>query len=117
MKIVGINFRSQGSRKLLKESPEGTVVVLKRDPMNPYDSNAVKAFLFKAEKEDGEYTFTCVGFVNREAAAELSTDWPITALVGYALLKPKNNIEFKGFLTKEELIAILGATEEQQPNE
>lgn len=99
MKIVGIGFRKPEARKLLKESPVGTLVVLKRDPLNEYDPNAVKAFLFKPNSV--EPTLTQVGFVNKEDASRMSATWPEGYVFGAAILKSKNELQFKDFMHKK----------------
>jgi hypothetical protein len=102
MKIVGQNFRSKEARAIFKAHPVGCMIALRRDPLNPYDPNAVKAWVLN------EQTLVNVGFINKEAAKELCDFWG-EAQWGYGKLLEKNEVELIGYVSAAELPALEGA--------
>lgn len=78
--LVGINFRPAEVRELIKALSVGDSLTLERDPLNPYDENAVKVF-YEGELSDLEF----IGFIERGIAASLSRwmdeGWQYTATI------------------------------------
>jgi len=44
-RIVGINFRGKETKAFVKLAKSGTEVLLKREPENPYDANAIQVWM------------------------------------------------------------------------
>lgn len=78
--LVGINFRPAEVRELIKALSVGDSLTLERDPLNPYDENAVKVF-YEGDLSDLEF----LGFIERGIAASLARwmdeGWLYTATI------------------------------------
>ncbi len=61
-KVVGVTF--EGRQAVVAKLHMGEQIVLRREPSNPYDANAIRV-----ERLDGEQ----IGFLNRFLAQELAT--------------------------------------------
>jgi hypothetical protein len=96
MKIVGQNFRSKEARALLKAHPVGCMIALRRDPLNAYDPNAVKAWVLN------ETILVNVGFINKDDAKALCDNWGEDQW-GYGKLLEKNEVELIGFTVAAKL--------------
>lgn len=65
--LMGVNFRGEEIRELVKALPIGTTFSLERDPNNEYDANAIQV-IYSHEDQD-----VFVGFVAKEVAEELAS--------------------------------------------
>lgn len=66
--LMGVNFRGEEIRELVKALPVGTTFSLERDPNNEYDANAIQV-IYNSEMGEDEIF---VGFVAKEVAEELA---------------------------------------------
>lgn len=75
VRVVGVTFGNRQS--VIKRLVKGDIVTLRREPDNPYDSNAIRV-----ENGSGQQ----VGFINKELAAQLAPSFdaygsPVSATV------------------------------------
>lgn len=74
--IVGNRYRSPEAQQVLGFKRTGTLVLLVREPGNPYDANAI-ACLVTASVETGEdYKWIHVGYLPKNTAEVLAPIWP-----------------------------------------
>lgn len=65
--IQGLIHRSKDVQDAFKGKSEGTILLLKREPNNPYDINAI-AIYSALNLDSSGYEWTKVGYVSRGAA-------------------------------------------------
>ena len=69
--IQGLVHRSRNVQRAFKDKSEGTILLLKREPNNPYDINAIaiySALNLEDESFGSGYEWTKVGYVPRGIA-------------------------------------------------
>jgi len=102
LKIVGTQFKSRESQALFKAATDGTTVIFARDPLNPYDSNAVKVLMLQA----GTTALKDVGFVAKEQAAELQMSWPADSNLQQGVLIGKKLAKITGPASIDDMKAL-----------
>ena len=102
LKIVGTQFKLKESQLLFKTAKIGDPMILRRDPMNPYDSNAIKVLMIQPDSD----AFKDVGFIAKEQAAIVSEEWPNDVKYLKAILVDKKLLEIDGPIDVEGLKAL-----------
>lgn len=64
-KIAGLSYRSKQIRDAFAEKSGGTVILLRRDPANPHDPNALAVYSALTLPGNKDYNWHKVGYVER----------------------------------------------------
>lgn len=76
-KIAGLFYRSKQVRDAFAEKSSSTLVLLRRDPANPHDPNAVAVYSALTMPGDNDYNWHKVGYVERHVSNSEFKNLPI----------------------------------------
>lgn len=82
LQIIGNRYRSRRQQEILRYKKKNALVLLVPEPRNPYDPNAIAAFVSGKEYRDdsacSDFSWFHVGYLSKDTAARLVHVWPIS---------------------------------------
>lgn len=76
-KIAGLSYRSKQIRNAFAEKSSSTIILLRREPANPHDPNAVAVYSALTMPGDKDYNWHKVGYVERYVSNSEFKNLPI----------------------------------------
>lgn len=81
-KVVGVNFRGKAARERVNSSLAGQLVLLEKEPENPYDPNAIK--VLAPWPDNPELPPTFIGYIPKEDNSGLLATWDLVEKVEFS---------------------------------